>query len=83
MKISDEIEKGSAVFFKCTNPATGYVKRIAKDKSWVDVEWSYGLDCRSTRRVRMKDIFKLTPVLNDYIIKRPASRSSEKGKRDE
>lgn len=67
MKVSDEIEIGSAVFFKCNNPATGFVKRRAKDKSWFDVELNYGLDCRSSRRVRAKDIIKLTPILNTYL----------------
>lgn len=67
MKVSDELEVGSAVFFKCSNPATGFIKRLAKDKSWADVEWHYGLNCKSVRRNKTIHLVKLTPILNRYL----------------
>ena len=67
MKVSDEIEIGSAVFYRCSNPATGFVKRMAKNREWADVEWNYGINSTGTRRAPMKELIKLTPVLNEVL----------------
>ena len=64
MTVSDEIEIGSAVFFRCSNPATGFIKRMAKNREWADVQWNFGLDCTYVKRAKMVNLIKLTPILN-------------------
>lgn len=68
MKVSEQIEIGSAVFFRCTNPATGFVKRMARDRSWADVEWNWGIGCSGVRRCKLDDLIKLTPALNRFLM---------------
>lgn len=57
---------GDSVFYKCRNPATGRVKRMAKDRSWADVEWDDG-SRRYTKRVKTKNIELLCAVLNEWM----------------
>jgi hypothetical protein len=66
-EVEREFEKGDAVFFKCSNPATGFIKRVGKDKTWAIVEWSYGLDCRSATKQKLEHLVHLTPVLNQHL----------------
>ena len=58
------MEKGDAVFFDCKNPATGYIKKLGKNKLWADVEWNAGVGCVYTNRVYTKHLILLMPVLN-------------------
>ena len=58
------MKKGDAVFFDCKNPATGYIKRLSKDKTWADVEWHPGVGCVYADRVYTKHLILLMPVLN-------------------
>jgi len=59
---------GDSVFYKCRNPATGRIKRMAKDKSWADVEWDDGSGYRYTKRADIKNIVPLCRVLNQYLV---------------
>lgn len=63
--IEVNVEKGDMVFFKCSNPAVGIVKRIAKDKSWAEVNW-IDIDRIVTKahRCPVKHLELLNPVLN-------------------
>ena len=62
-----QFENGDAVFFQCENPATGFIKRLAKDKSWADVRWNVDLDCGYVTRVMTENILLLCPVLNKHL----------------
>lgn len=64
-KPGDPVLTGDAVFFLCSNPATGRVKRMAKDGSWFDVEWDDG-DRKYTRRAKRSEIELLCAVLNEW-----------------
>ena len=55
---------GDAVFFICSNPDAGIVKRVAKDGSWADVSWQMN----RTSRVSPKYLRLLCPVLNGYLV---------------
>ena len=59
------MKKGDAVFCKCAYPATGHIVRIAKDKTWADVEWCAGLKCVYISRIKTSLIDLLMPVLNE------------------
>lgn len=64
-----ELGIGSLVVFKCSNPAVGYIKRMAKNQSWSDVTWiSNGLNQNYTSRVKTKDIVPLNGVLNYWMV---------------
>ena len=57
---------GDTVFFRCTNPDTGRIKRMAKSRKWADVDWSQN----KTSRVELRHLVLLCPVLNAYLVKR-------------
>ena len=59
-----KLERGDQVVFKCTNPATGWVMRVAKDGSWADVRWDSGMDCQYVKRHETKNMVKLTLIMN-------------------
>lgn len=54
------------VFFRCTNPDVGVIKRVAKDQSWAIVKWTHN----PTRKAETKNLVHLCPVLNAYLVKR-------------
>lgn len=58
------------VFFACTNPGTGWVKRVAKDQSWAEVEWQPDERIRYVKRYDTKYLRLLNPVLNDFLGKK-------------
>jgi hypothetical protein len=62
--VKKKLEKGDQVVFKCTNPATGWVKRVAKDGSWADVLWDSGMNFRYVARHKTKDMVKTNPIFN-------------------
>lgn len=62
-----ELKVKDAVFFNCSNPATGFIKRMAKDKSWADVRWNASLDFSYVSRVDTKNLIHLLDVLNLFI----------------
>lgn len=66
-KPGDQIMTGDSVFFLCSNPATGRVKRISHKGNWADVEWDDGSGYRYTRRAKLEHIELLCPVLNQYM----------------
>lgn len=66
-KANDPILTGDHVFYLCSNPATGKVKRMASDRKWADVEWDDGSGYRYTKRVQTKNLGLLIGVLNDYV----------------
>lgn len=70
----DGFERGDQVFFKCTNPATGWIVRVARDGSWADVRWDSGMDCRYVRRTSTENILKLNPIL-DRLARDPLARA--------
>ena len=53
-------------FYACHNAATGRVKRISYKNAWADVEWDDGYR-RYTKRVKLKYLRLLCPVLNQYL----------------
>jgi hypothetical protein len=59
-----DFKKGDSVFFKCNNPATGFIKRVLPKIKKVDVLWNASLGCSYVSRVKMEDIVHLNPVLN-------------------
>jgi hypothetical protein len=59
-----KFERGEQVVYRCTNPATGYVLRVARDGSWADVRWDSGMDHQYTRRVKTANISKTNPIFN-------------------
>lgn len=64
MSEKKKLERGDQVVFKCTNPATGWVMRVAKDGSWADVRWDSGPNYRYVRRHETKHMVKLNPIFN-------------------
>ena len=62
-----ELGKGSLVVFTCTNPAVGFIKRMAKDGKWADVEWISDQDRRYTTRVLVENLRPLNGVLNYWM----------------
>lgn len=58
--------KGDAVFFLCSNPGTGVITSISKDKKTATVHWN---NERKARRVDIKNIKLLCQVLNGYLVK--------------
>lgn len=61
------METGDLVCFKCSSPAVGFIKRMAKDKSWADVRWYHSLDYHSTSRVKTTSLILLSKPLNDLV----------------
>jgi hypothetical protein len=61
------IDVGTMVVFTCGNPAVGFVKRMAKDKSWADVKWIQGIDSSYTSRVMVQNLRPLNGVLNYWM----------------
>lgn len=59
-----KLKRGDHVVFKCLNPATGWVKRVAKDGSWADVEWNGSIDWRYTARHKTSHMVKTNPIFN-------------------
>lgn len=61
------MERGDMVFFKCSNPGVGIIRRLAKDKSWAEVNW-IDMDriVKKAHRVPIKHIELLNPVLNHW-----------------
>lgn len=68
-----KFKKGDHVVYKCSNPATGWVKRVSKDETWVDVAWDSSMECRYVRRVLAKNILKTNPIFN-RLARDPVSR---------
>ncbi len=62
-----ELGKNSLVVFTCTNPAVGFIKRMAKDKSWADVEWISNPGRPYVSRVFVKNLRPLNGVLNYWM----------------
>lgn len=62
-----ELGRNSFVVFTCANPAVGFIKRMAKDGSWADVEWISGRDSRYTSRVVTESLRPLNGVLNYWM----------------
>lgn len=48
-----KLKKGDHVVYKCTNPATGWVVRVARDNKWADVEWNSDRNQRYVQRTAM------------------------------
>lgn len=71
---NDQILPGDMVFFRCTNPATGRVKRMASDRKWADVEWNDGSGRVYTKRHLTKNMILLCPVLNKYLMENANDR---------
>jgi hypothetical protein len=63
---------GDTVFFACTNPDVGVVKRIAKDGSWAVVNWNQN----KTGRHKTEHLILLCPVLNAYLVKKGIAKRS-------
>lgn len=59
-----KLKRGDHVVFKCINPATGWVLRVAKDGSWADVRWDASIDHRYVSRQQTKNMVKLNPIFN-------------------
>lgn len=80
MKDFPEIDykRGMQVFFRCTNPATGFIKRLYKDGLHADVTWCCDANIRQTKKTRLDDIKPLTYVLNNWLLHNPRIRTLEK-----
>ena len=57
---------GDTVFFTCTNPDVGTIKRVARDGSWAVVDWSQN----KTSKCKSQHLILLCPVLNAYLVKK-------------
>ena len=55
---------GDTVFFRCTNPDVGIVKRVARDGSWAVVDWRHN----KTKKCPRDHLILLNPVLNGYLV---------------
>jgi hypothetical protein len=62
-----KFQKNDAVFCNVMNPATGHIKKVAKDQSWADVEWHCGVKCTYTMRTPTRMLIHLLPVLNKHL----------------
>lgn len=62
-----ELGVGSMVVFTCSNPAVGFIKRMAKNKSWADVEWIQGIKDSYSSRVKTDNLRPLNGVLNYWM----------------
>lgn len=58
---------GRMVVFLCSNPAVGFIKRIAKNNTWADVYWIQGINSGYTSRTDMRDIRPLNGILNYWM----------------
>lgn len=64
-----ELGVGSLVVFCCSNPGIGYIKRMAKNKSWSDVEWvCNGLGQNYTSRVKTNSLRPINGILNYWMV---------------
>lgn len=59
-----KLKKDDLVVFRCTNPAIGWVDRVAKDGSWADVEWFGSRKHPHVSRQLTRNIIKLNPIFN-------------------
>ena len=58
---------GEKVFCKCSNPATGYIKRLARDGTWADVHWETVDQTPYTSHIRTANLLPLTECLNQFL----------------
>jgi hypothetical protein len=63
-----ELGVGSMVVFTCSNPAIGFIKRMAKDGSWADVKWISGPDSSYTSRKPTSYLRPLNAILNYWMV---------------
>lgn len=62
-----EYDVGRMVVFLCSNPAVGFIKRIAKNNTWADVYWIQGINSGYTSRVKVNNIRPLNGILNYWM----------------
>lgn len=69
IRLENTFKVGDSVFYNCLNPATGFVKRVAKNGEWADVEWNVGLSQTYVSRTLTKNLIFLNEVLNKALPK--------------